>query len=204
MIRGFFLVGDRRRQEHYGVSRSLSSFPNLIVTFENMYNQRVLTSRGNLSRVFSFSLHVIRVILILLANMKASSHGLIRSSSVTFSIAPQPDIRDHLCDDMTIAQELLIGPKPPRRSNSLTGLSLRGFDSSNDNASSISPIEQTEDRPPRRVILTSNTWTTSSGDVLSDQDEVDDRTTFIQEYNRLAKKVCTSLLSKLFLANQPS
>jgi hypothetical protein len=155
----------------------------------------------SLSR-FSSSLHFIRVTLILLANMKASSHGLIRSSSVTFSIAPQPDIRDHLCDDMTIAQELLIGPKPPRRSNSFTGLSLRDFDSSNDNPSSTSPIEQTEDRPTRRVLLTSNTWTTSSGDVLSDQDEVDDRTIFIQEYNRLANKVRTFLLSILFPANQ--
>jgi hypothetical protein len=166
-----------------------------------MNNQRLDFAWKYLSR-FSSSLHVIRVILILLANMKASSHGLIRASSVIFSIAPQPDIRDHLCDDMTIAQELLIGPKPPRRSNSFTGFSLRGFDSSNDNASSTSPIEQTEDRPPRRVLLTSNTWTTSSGDVLSDQDEVDDRTVFIQEYNRLARKVSISLLSKLFPANQ--
>lgn len=196
------MVEDQRRQEHYGVSRSLLFFPNLTDVLENMCNYRVLTSRGKSPSRFSSSLHVIRVILILLANMKASGHGLIRSSSVTFSIAPQPDIRDHLSDDMTIAQELLIGPKPPRRSNSFTGLSLRGFDSSNDNPSSTSPIEQTEDRPSRRILLTSNTWTTSSGDVLSDQDEVDDRTIFIQEYNRLAKKVRTFLLSKPSSTNQ--
>jgi hypothetical protein len=137
------------------------------------------------------------LILILLVNMKASSHGLIyRSSSVTFSIAPRSDIHDPLCDDMAIAQELMIGPKPPRRRNSFTGPSLPGFDSSNDDPSSTPPIEQTEGRP-RRAILTSNTWTTSSGDVLSDQDEVDDRTIFIQEYNRLARKVWTFLSSKL-------
>lgn len=37
----------------------------------------------------------------------------------------------------------------------------------------------------------SRTWTTSSGDfgLLSDTDQVDDRGVFVQEYNRLAKKV---------------
>lgn len=37
----------------------------------------------------------------------------------------------------------------------------------------------------------SRTWTTSSGDLglMSDTDEVEDRTVFVQEYNRLAKNV---------------
>lgn len=38
---------------------------------------------------------------------------------------------------------------------------------------------------------TSKTWTTSSGDhnILNDTDELEDRAGFVQEYNRLAKKV---------------
>lgn len=38
---------------------------------------------------------------------------------------------------------------------------------------------------------TSRTWTTSSGErgLLSDTDEVGNRAAFVQEYNRLAKKV---------------
>ena len=38
----------------------------------------------------------------------------------------------------------------------------------------------------------SNTWTTSSGELgqMSDTDELEDRTVYAQEYNRLAKKVC--------------
>ncbi|KAF4970833.1 hypothetical protein FSARC_2199 [Fusarium sarcochroum] len=43
-------------------------------------------------------------------------------------------------------------------------------------------------------VHTSKTWTTSSGEhgILSDTDELEDRASFVQEYNRLAKKVrCT-------------
>lgn len=42
----------------------------------------------------------------------------------------------------------------------------------------------------QRPVHTSRTWT-SSGDhnILSDTDELDDRAAFVQEYNRLAKKV---------------
>lgn len=38
----------------------------------------------------------------------------------------------------------------------------------------------------------SATWTTSTGDigVFSDSEEIDDRAAFVDEYNRLAKKVC--------------
>jgi hypothetical protein len=40
----------------------------------------------------------------------------------------------------------------------------------------------------------SRTWTTSSGElgVMSDTDEVDDMTVYVQEYNRLASKVRVS------------
>ena len=34
----------------------------------------------------------------------------------------------------------------------------------------------------------SNTWTDSSGTVLSEVDDIEDRSDFVQEYNRLAKK----------------
>lgn len=43
-----------------------------------------------------------------------------------------------------------------------------------------------------RLLFSSHTWTSSSGDLglLKDADEVEDRAVFVQEYNRLAKKVC--------------
>lgn len=42
-----------------------------------------------------------------------------------------------------------------------------------------------------RPLYSSHTWTSSSGDLglLRDADEVEDRAIFVQEYNRLAKKV---------------
>lgn len=44
---------------------------------------------------------------------------------------------------------------------------------------------------PNRRNDSSATWTTSSGDVgiSSDSDEIEDRVHFVDEYNRLAKKV---------------
>lgn len=49
-------------------------------------------------------------------------------------------------------------------------------------------IRQITDQGP---VHTSKTWTTSSGDhnILNDTDELEDRAGFVQEYNRLAKKV---------------
>lgn len=42
-----------------------------------------------------------------------------------------------------------------------------------------------------RQMHSSRTWTTSSGELglMSDTDELEDRILFVQEYNRLAKKV---------------
>lgn len=60
------------------------------------------------------------------------------------------------------------------------------------NASWDGPTENPEgnnENEHRRQINSSNTWTSSSGDMLSDQDDIEDRTPFIQEYNRLARKV---------------
>lgn len=42
--------------------------------------------------------------------------------------------------------------------------------------------------PPRRTNHTSNTWTSSDADVPSDRDQNEDRSIYVQEYNRLAKK----------------
>jgi hypothetical protein len=41
----------------------------------------------------------------------------------------------------------------------------------------------------RYARYSSNTWTDSSGGVLSDVDDVEDRSEYVEEYNRLAKKV---------------
>jgi hypothetical protein len=42
----------------------------------------------------------------------------------------------------------------------------------------------------RRAIQSSNTWTSSSGEILLEHDDIEDRSLFVEEYNRLAKKVC--------------
>ncbi|KAG4436805.1 hypothetical protein IFR05_007695 [Cadophora sp. M221] len=100
-------------------------------------------------------------------------------------MAHQPTI----FDDMNIAAGLLTEPKDPRHRSSFTGISFVGLDGSDN------PLQRSDGQPEgqhegrsRRAVRTSNTWTSSSGDVLSDQDDVDDRTVFVQEYNRLARK----------------
>ncbi|PVH89508.1 hypothetical protein DL98DRAFT_647264 [Cadophora sp. DSE1049] len=118
--------------------------------------------------------------------MQSNNVGLIsRSSSAALSMAQQPTI----FDDMNIAAGLLTEPKDPRHRSSFTGVSFVGFDGSDN------PQQRLDGQPDghpdgrsRRAVRTSNTWTSSSGDVLSDQDDIDDRTVFVQEYNRLARK----------------
>ncbi len=44
----------------------------------------------------------------------------------------------------------------------------------------------------RRHNATSNTWTSSSGEI-SETDDVDSRTSFVQEYNKIANQVCSLL-----------
>lgn len=39
----------------------------------------------------------------------------------------------------------------------------------------------------------SETWTSTSGDIVSDTDEIENRDAFVDEYNRLARKVCLLL-----------
>lgn len=128
--------------------------------------------------------------------MQSGSLGHIpRSSSTALSVVQQPE---PIPDDVSIAQGLLNEPKDPRQRTSFTGISpLRNFDGS-DNVprQSDAVTDGHHERRSRKAMRTSNTWTSSSGDVLSDQDDVDDRTVFVQEYNRLAKKVLLALLGK--------
>ena len=96
---------------------------------------------------------------------------------------------DIIPDDVSITRGLLGRPHiPQRRRTSFTSTTRSGLteDISNDpeEGSSIK-----DDSRRRRGIQSSNTWTTSSGEILSDKDDIEDRTFFILEYNRLATKV---------------
>jgi hypothetical protein len=122
--------------------------------------------------------------------MQSNHAGFIsRSSSIALSMAQDPV-------PMTVAQELLSRPNHVRQRSTFTTRSSRSyyqFDGS-DNQQQVAQLSA--DAYPvgrsRRAGYTSNTWTSSSGDVLSDQDEIDDRTFFVLEYNRLARKVLSS------------
>ena len=56
-----------------------------------------------------------------------------------------------------------------------------------DIASSTDSIEANNRR--RGYNATSNTWTSSSGEI-SETDDVDSRATFVEEYNKIANQVC--------------
>jgi hypothetical protein len=60
--------------------------------------------------------------------------------------------------------------------------------------------------PDRRANKSSATWTSSSGDLagLSDSDEVQDRPEFVQEYNKLARKVSAKSLRPIVSAAKSS
>lgn len=121
------------------------------------------------------------------STMQPNSLGHIsaRSSSVSLAKSQEP-----IDDDRSIARELLHGAlyeKPPLTRNAV---SLQGLDGSRPRKSDILITSNSiQDGRAWRTARTSNTWTSSEGDVLEDQDEIDDRTVFIEEYNRLAKKV---------------
>ncbi|KAM3551106.1 hypothetical protein ARSEF4850_008038 [Beauveria asiatica] len=55
-----------------------------------------------------------------------------------------------------------------------------------------------------RPLFSSHTWTSTSGDIglLRDADEVEDRAVFVQEYNRLAKKVRSSTVVYRLVTNK--
>lgn len=103
-------------------------------------------------------------------------------------MAHRSNVVDGISDDISIAQGLLRRPRIPSRGTSSPrspSLHYTG-DGSNDAIRSLGSY----DHDRRTQLRTSNTWTSSSGEVLSDQDDVEDRAPFIQEYNRLAGKVC--------------
>lgn len=119
--------------------------------------------------------------------MQPNSVGLIsaRSSSVSLAIPQGP-----MDDDRSIARELLHGASHEKSSLTRNAVSLQALDGSRPRKSDILITSNNfQDGRVRRTARTSNTWTSSEGDVLEDQDEIDDRTVFIEEYNRLAKKV---------------
>lgn len=129
--------------------------------------------------------------------MHSTKHNLIsRSSSTTLSMAGRPSAASRSSEDQNIAQALLTTHKThARQDSSTTSVSLRNSDGVNRqsghfNCPSILPLEG----QIRRGRRPSNTWTSSSGEVFSETDEVDDRSVFIHEYNRLAKKVEVAFL----------
>lgn len=111
--------------------------------------------------------------------------GFARLPATPFPMAPPPHQRpiSQPLHHFHSAQSLRPAATPsgrPRRSSSIPSLAV---------ANSIVP-SLPNNLPPSQI-RSSRTWTTSSGDLgfLSDADEVEDRTIFAQEYNRLAKNV---------------
>ena len=118
--------------------------------------------------------------------------GIRKPSSATTSAEDESNISTAL-DDVTIAQALLNSSVQSAAQFSGTGTSktFGGHVSSpRRDQGRISIAREYTDGRPRRGFQTSNTWTSSDGEVPSEMDEIDDRTLFVQEYNRLAKRVC--------------
>lgn len=121
--------------------------------------------------------------------MRSNSHRLnSRASSATLSLRQQQlDGPGIFTEDASIAQGLLRNQKIPARNASLKILP------SNSKLVTALPEDDAsdhEERPRiRRGLCSSNTWTSSSGGV-SDVDDTDDRMHFVEEFNRLAEKVC--------------
>lgn len=104
---------------------------------------------------------------------------------------------DIIPDDMSITRGLLGRPDiPPRRRTSFTS-SARSAHTGNISNELEESINIKEDGGRRRMIQSSNTWTTSSGEILSEQDDIEDRIFFILEYNRLATKVSCCLWRRI-------
>lgn len=117
-----------------------------------------------------------------------------RASSATLSLRRQQDVATLFADDSSIAQNLLRGQVIPIRR-----ASIRAFPSdpnislaSPGDGPSIAgePSDIVHQPRIRRGLCSSNTWTSSSAGGESENDDLDDRTHFIEEFNRLADKVC--------------
>jgi hypothetical protein len=112
-----------------------------------------------------------------------------RSSLMSLSMAAQQSIVDGTPDDINIATELLTRPHVLHRETSFSGTSF-GRQSSQDLHIQGGFNGSIGGSTLRRAIQTSNTWTSSSSEILSEHDDMEDRSLFVDEYNRLAKKVC--------------
>ncbi|RDW94796.1 hypothetical protein BP5796_00559 [Coleophoma crateriformis] len=122
--------------------------------------------------------------------MQSYSHALYsRSSSAASHYARRPfRAQDRASDNGDIAQEMLNKPIiPPRKSSASP-------EKSADVSHSFQDTLELESGGRRRAMQSSNTWTSSSGGAFSDHDDLEDRTEFLDEYNRLAKKHNVPLL----------
>ncbi|KAF7933073.1 uncharacterized protein EAE97_008840 [Botrytis byssoidea] len=115
-----------------------------------------------------------------------------RASSATLSLRRQQDVATLFADDSSITQNLLRGQVIPMRRTSIRALpsdpnislALAG-----DGPSIADEPSDVVQRPRiRRGLCSSNTWTSSSAEGESENDDLDDRTHFIEEFNRLADK----------------
>lgn len=120
-----------------------------------------------------------------------------RASSATLSLRRQQDVATLFADDSSITQNLLRGQVIPMRRTSIRALpsdpniSLALAGEGPSIADEPSDVVQ---RPRiRRGLCSSNTWTSSSAEGESENDDLDDRTHFIEEFNRLADKVCKKI-----------
>ncbi|KAA8568025.1 hypothetical protein EYC84_008448 [Monilinia fructicola] len=127
-------------------------------------------------------------------NMASFGNGFSRASSATLSLRRQQQdtAAAPFSDDASIAQNLLRGQVIPIR-----GSSIKGFPSSPNIATGLSvdgpsntdePSNIVQQPRVRRGLCSSNTWTSSSAGGESEKDDSNDRTQFIEEFNRLAEK----------------
>lgn len=100
-------------------------------------------------------------------------------------------------ESIAVAKGLLRGPLVPAR-----GSSARHSKESSNNVEARVPRRTFSDRPTRKVLPSSNTWTSSSAECLEDHDIVDDRASYRQEYNRLAEKVDFDIATCSFDADE--
>ncbi|KAF7862685.1 hypothetical protein EAF04_007558 [Stromatinia cepivora] len=115
-----------------------------------------------------------------------------RASSATLSLRRQQQEAPLFTDDASIAQNLLRSQVIPIRRASIRAfpsdlnIPLGSYGDGPSNTDQPSNIGQ---QPRiRRGLCSSNTWTSSSEGGESENDDSDDRTHFIEEFNRLAEK----------------
>lgn len=115
-----------------------------------------------------------------------------RLSSTTLSVHHRQDVFDG-SSDMVIAQELLNQPpRIPRRQTSLNGF-LNELEGHQVAHGQVDYDGFKNEARTRNMVRSSTTWTSSSAEIPEDRDEIDDRTTFVAEFNRLAQKVRISM-----------